>query len=205
MKISLDHISKKFQGHWVFKNVQYSFNAPGSYAILGPNGSGKSTLLRIISGMQAPSKGKVSFEITGKPAAQQEVFDHFSFCAPGMDIVEELSLKEFLEFHFTFKKSIYGLSVPEIIELTGLSSSADKVIADFSSGMKQRVKLIQAICSDTPALFLDEPCTNLDASGVAQYQNWINRFTTDRLVVVASNDEREFSFCKERIELETFQ
>ena len=66
MKISLDHISKKFQRYWIFKDINYSFTAPGSYALLGPNGSGKSTLLRVISGMQSPSLGKVNFETDGK-------------------------------------------------------------------------------------------------------------------------------------------
>ena len=55
MKICLEHISKRFQRYWIFKDVNYSFTAPGAYAILGPNGSGKSTLLRIIAGMQTPS------------------------------------------------------------------------------------------------------------------------------------------------------
>ena len=56
MKISLDHISKKFQRHWIFKEISFDFIAPGAYALLGANGSGKSTLMRVIAGMQAPSR-----------------------------------------------------------------------------------------------------------------------------------------------------
>ena len=62
MKISLENISKRFQRHWIFKDLSFSFTTPGAYALLGANGSGKSTLLRIIAGMQNPSKGKIVYE-----------------------------------------------------------------------------------------------------------------------------------------------
>ena len=205
MKISLDHISKKFQRYWIFKDINYSFTAPGSYALLGPNGSGKSTLLRVISGMQSPSLGKVNFETDGKQVETEKVFPFISFSAPGMEIVEELTLREFLDFHFSFKKPLAGFSTEKIIDITGLGAAADKPIADYSSGMKQRVKLAQAIFADTPALLLDEPCTNLDQAGVAQYASWIEQYTAGRLVIVASNIESEYFFCKERIDVEEYK
>jgi len=205
MKISLEHTSKKFQRYWIFKNISYSFTAPGAYALLGANGSGKSTLLRIIAGMQAPSAGKVHYELNGAQLPAEKVFANISFSAPGMEIVEELTLREYLGFHFSFKKLLPGLSIEEVINLTGLAAAADKPIADYSSGMKQRVKLAQAIFSDTPALFLDEPCTNLDQAGVEQYAGWMAQYSRERLILVASNDTREYYFCKEAIDIETYK
>ncbi|WP_276134145.1 ABC transporter ATP-binding protein [Polluticoccus soli] len=205
MKISLEHISKRFQRHWIFKEVSHEFAAPGAYAILGPNGSGKSTLLRIIAGMQAASKGKIQHLNNGKVLEQNKLFEYVSFCAPGMDIVEELTLTEFLDFHFSFKKALNNLSVKEIIEITGLKQAADKPIGDYSSGMKQRVKLAQAIFADTPLLLLDEPCSNLDQQGVDQYRSWIETYAQNRLVIVASNDVREYYFCKEHISIEDYK
>lgn len=205
MKISLDHISKKFQRYWIFKDVSYSFTAPESYALLGPNGSGKSTLLRIIAGMQSPSLGKMSYNVDGEIVEADKAFQHLSFSAPGMEIVEELTLREYFTFHFTFKKLLPGLSVEQIIDIIGLRAAADKPISEYSSGMKQRVKLAQAIFSDTPALLLDEPCTNLDQLGVAQYASWIETYTEGRLVIVASNVESEYFFCKERLQVEDYK
>ena len=95
MKITLEHISKRFQRHWIFKDVNYSFAAPGAYALLGPNGCGKSTLLRIVAGMQQPSLGKVHFYDNDTLIQPGEIFKHISFSAPGMEIVEELTLREF--------------------------------------------------------------------------------------------------------------
>jgi ABC-type multidrug transport system ATPase subunit len=205
MKITLEHISKRFQRYWIFKDINYTFSQPGAYAILGPNGCGKSTALRIIAGMQPASMGKIQYHKNEKPVAATEIFSLVSFCAPGMELVEELTLREFLDFHFSFKRPLPGLSIEKIIAITGLQEALNKPLADYSSGMKQRVKLAQAICSDTPILLLDEPCTNLDKSGIAQYREWMERYTKDRLVVVASNDEREYDFCKEHIVIEDYK
>jgi ABC-type multidrug transport system ATPase subunit len=205
MNISLDQVSKRFQKYWIFKNISAGCSSGQPLALLGANGSGKSTLLRIIAGMQNASAGKIQWSLNGNNVAPANIFRHISFCAPGQEIVEELTLQEFLEFHFSFKKPLPGLSIPQIIELTGLQNIAGKPIADYSSGMKQRVKLAQAIFSDSPALFLDEPCTNLDQQGVEQYRSWMEQFAKNRLIVVASNDVREYFFCKEHIDIENYK
>lgn len=205
MKICLENISKKFQQHWIFKNISCTFEPSGTYALLGANGSGKSTLLRIIAGMQTPSKGKVVHFLANKEVEANNIFNHISFCAPAMELVEELTLKEFFHFHFGFKKPLQGLSVEKIINTIGLDAAANKPISDYSSGMKQRVKLAQAIFTDTPILLLDEPCTNLDQNGVEQYTSWIEQYTNDRMVIVASNDVKEYFFCKERIEVDAYK
>ncbi len=205
MKISLEQVSKRFQRHWIFKDINCIFQAPGKHALLGANGSGKSTLMRIIAGMQNPSKGKVTHEYNGKKIETGKIFPNISYCAPGMELVEELTLTEFLDFHFSFKDAKDGLSTKEIIKIIGLEKAADKQLGDYSSGMKQRVKLAQAIFTDTPVLLLDEPCTNLDQPGVEQYQSWINTYSQNRLVLVASNDPREYFFCTEHIVLEQYK
>ena len=205
MTISLKHISKKFQRHWIFKDINFTFSSYGSYALLGANGSGKSTLLRVIAGIQSATAGKIKYTINDSEIEANKIFELISFAAPGQELVEEFTLREFLEFHFSFKSIIPGLTIDKIIELTALGKDANKPIADYSSGMRQRVKLAQAIFSDTPLLFLDEPCSNLDNKGVEQYTEWIKQYAKDRLVIVASNDEREYFFCKEQLIVEDYK
>ena len=206
MTITLQQASKRFQRYWIFRDIDYTFAATGSYALLGNNGSGKSTLLRVISGMQNPSNGKVLYhDDKGNKLEGNKIFDQLSFCAPGMEIIEELTLREFFDFHFSFKRPLSGLSVSDIIGLTGLSEYADKPIGEYSSGMRQRVKLAQAIFADTAALLLDEPCTNLDEQGVEQYRGWLEQYASKRLIIVASNDVREYFFCEEKIALENYK
>lgn len=205
MIITLENIGKRFQRHRIFKDVGHSFKAPNAYALLGSNGSGKSTLLRIIAGMQSPSLGKVRFYNGQQELEPNKVFSLISFCAPGMELVEELTLQEFFEFHFSFKQLMPGMTIESIIKKTGLEGAANKPVGDYSSGMKQRVKLAQAIFSDTPALLLDEPCTNLDQQGVEQYREWMEEYSKNRLVIVASNDPREYFFCREVVEIERYK
>lgn len=206
MKISLDGIGKRYQRHWVFRSISNVYEPAGRYAILGHNGSGKSTLLRIIGGIQPPSSGKISYSQEGTQLLKQEHwFRHVAFCAPGMDLPEELTLREFMEFHFTFKALLPGYTIVDVIKATGLQSASGKPIGDYSSGMRQRVKLAQAMFAQTPVLLLDEPCTNLDEDGVSQYLQWIDQCTAGRTVIVASNDPREYSFCESRLLMSDYQ
>lgn len=206
MNITLHNVGKRFQRHTVFKGINYTFKSPGAYALLGSNGSGKSTLLRILAGMQSPSVGKVDFaDDKGAAVDPGRVFQSISFCAPGQELVEEFTLREFLDFHFSFKRPLSGLSVAELIDIAGLQAAADRPIYDYSSGMKQRVKMLQAIFSDTPVLLLDEPCANLDEAGVGQYRAWIEDYTRGRMVIVASNDPREYYFCREQLKVEDYR
>jgi ABC-type multidrug transport system ATPase subunit len=115
--------------------------------------------------------------------------------------VEEMTLKEFLEFHHHFKPFLSSLSIENIISVIGLQEAINKQIRYYSSGMKQRVKLAQAIFADTPFLLLDEPCTSLDTAGIELYHQLVNQYCNNRLVIVSSNDEVEYRFCRERINI----
>ena len=82
-----------------------------------------------------------------------------------------------------------------MLERVGLLAARDKQVRWYSSGMKQRLKLLQAFYSDTPVLLLDEPCTNLDQSGIDIYRSLVAELTRERLVIVSSNDKVEYDFC----------
>ncbi len=153
----------------------------------------------MLTGYLSPSDGQITFYQNQEVLAPESWFKSVSVCAPYLELIEELSLLEFLEYHFTFKKSL--ISITHIIAFLQMEKMKHKTLSHFSSGMKQRVKLAQAIFSDTPAVFLDEPCTNLDEQGVTLYKKMIAEFTKNRLVVVASNDQQEYDFCSAFINL----
>lgn len=168
---------------------------------MGPNGSGKSTLLQILSGFLSPGSGSaLSFYRQDKLIEDAERHQVVALAAPYLELIEELTLLEFLNYHFTFKNSI--LPIKDMLQVVGLEAHANKYIRQFSSGMKQRVKLMQCIFSDTPVVLLDEPCTNLDQDGVQLYQRMIQEYTTNRLVIVASNDPQEYGFCKLQLRMQ---
>jgi ABC-type multidrug transport system ATPase subunit len=208
MKINLLNAGKRFNREWIYRGVTREFSAGNAYAITGPNGSGKSTLLQVLGGMLQVSEGKIEYSIAtsgGRPLAAEAVFQHISFCAPYLDVIEEMTLLEFLQFHQQFKPFLQSFSPTEIISEVGLAAAAGKQIRYYSSGMKQRVKLAQAIFSNTAIVLLDEPCSNLDSAGIQLYHSLIQRYCNDRLVVVCSNDEVEYSFCNEVISITAFK
>jgi ABC-type multidrug transport system ATPase subunit len=130
-----------------------------------------------------------------------QVYRHISLAAPYLDLIEEMTVLEFLGFHQSFKPLIAGCSIEYIIARVGLDSAAHRQIRYYSSGMKQRVKLAQAIFSDTPVLLLDEPCTNLDAEGIGLYRQLIKDHAGDRLAIVSSNDLQEYDFCEKTLSI----
>ena len=195
MKIILSDAGKRFNREWIFRHFDYQFFSSNAYAITGPNGSGKSTLLQFIAGALMPTEGKITYQ-NAKGESQIEFFRLLSIAAPYLETIEEMTAREFFRFHQSFKPLLPGVGISEMLERIDLKAAADKQIRYYSSGMKQRVKLAQAIFSDTPVILLDEPTTNLDASGSALYHDLIREYCRERLVMVSSNDPMEYSFCE---------
>ncbi|HRO71650.1 MAG TPA: ABC transporter ATP-binding protein [Chitinophagaceae bacterium] len=205
MKITLSDAGKRFNRDWIFRHFTYSFESGKSYAITGPNGSGKSTLLQVLSGGMHMNEGNIQYSILDVPHSVDTIYRHVSICAPYLELVEEMTLREFLEFHQGFKPLLHGITIDSIVNTLGLEKSVDKQIRYYSSGMKQRVKLAQCIFSNTAIVLLDEPCTNLDAAGIELYQALIREYCSDRLVIVSSNDKVEYSFCDEIVNITDYK
>lgn len=204
MKIDLQGAGRRFNQEWIFRNFTYQFSAPGKYAVLGPNGSGKSTLLSVILGSLAPSEGTVTY--TGEAEIPVEkLYAQVSLAAPYLDLVEEFTLQETIEFHFKFKQYYPGMDAGSLLSLLGLVKAQDKPLKYFSSGMKQRTKLALACCTSSPLLLLDEPTSNLDKQGMEWYHELIRDFTADKLVLVGSNQENEYSYCDNLIRITDYK
>ena len=193
--IALTDAGKKFNRDWIFRNLNYTFQSGKNYAITGPNGSGKSTLLQVLASSTNVSEGKIYVTTQSNSIANfhtateiesENLYQYISMAAPYLELVEEMTVTEFLQFHSVFKPLM--LSVAEIIAVIGLEKAATKQIRYYSSGMKQRVKLAQAIFSNSPILLLDEPCTNLDVTGYDLYHQLIQKYCSDKMVIISSND-----------------
>ncbi len=205
MKIKLSNAGKRFNREWIFRRADLEFTSGNGYAITGPNGSGKSTLLQSLGGMLQLSEGTIEMTDERWQLTGENTYQHTSFCAPYLDVIEELTVTEFLQFHNQFKPFIPGFSIKKIIEVLGLEKAANKQIRYYSSGMKQRVKLAQTIFSETAIVLLDEPCSNLDEKGIQLYHTLINDYCKERLVIVCSNDPVEYNFCKTILSITDFK
>lgn len=198
-------ISKRFQYEWIFKNISLNLNLGESLAITGGNGSGKSTLIKAISGAIPLTSGKIEQIHNSRSASLDLWHQNLAISAPYLEVPEEFNLSELLTFHFKFKKPLREISIEEIIDILYLGDHRNKPISQFSSGMKQRVKLGLAVFSDVPLILLDEPTSNLDKKGINWYQKIVSTYLSDRIVILATNEEREYEFCKQIIALEDYK
>jgi ABC-type multidrug transport system ATPase subunit len=205
MKIQLHEASKRFQYEWIFKNLSLQLKQGDSLAITGGNGSGKSTLLKCLSGAIPFSSGKITFESDRSLIPESQWYNYLSISAPYLELPEEFSLTEIIDFHFKFKRPLNLIQPKELIEILYLGQHATKPVSQFSSGMKQRLKLGIALFSDVPIILLDEPTSNLDKKGISWYTDLIKNFQNDRILVICSNEPREYEFCLQKLALEDFK
>src|ERR1700759_5553006 len=205
MQITLTNIGRRFNRDWIFRNIDHTFTIGESYAILGPNGSGKSTLLQVLNGSLSPSIGTISYTNAGQAVEVDQIFEHLSLAAPYLELIEEFTLAEMIDMHFKFKPFKPGMDKNAVIEVLGMEANKNKLIRYFSSGMKQRLKLALAFCADTAILMLDEPTSNLDTQGVEWYLSLVQKFAKDRLTVICSNQEHEYSFCKQILSITDYK
>jgi ABC-type multidrug transport system ATPase subunit len=202
MEITLREASKRYGYTWIFRNLDLSLTEGSRTAILGANGSGKSTLLQVLSGAQALSDGSITWQHNEKLVPVEKVYEHISIAAPYLELIEEFTLVELVNFHFSLKKPRFNLSTHAIIERSGLRDKCRYPIMYFSSGMKQRTKLLLALIADSPMVLLDEPLSNLDADAAVWYRQLVDDFGANRTMLVCSNHQKnEYDFCTREIHL----
>lgn len=205
IEIKLKGLGKRFQYDWIFKNLTIDIPNGSKCAITGGNGSGKSTLLKCISAINPFTEGKIEYHLNNKELPDSEIFNHLVISAPYLELPEEFSLKELLDFHFRFKKPIPGLDHNGMMHKMYLYDHRNKPISQYSSGMKQRLKLGLCMFSHVPLVLLDEPTSNLDEKGIHWYMEMIGEFGQDRTIFICSNDPREYGFCNQRIHMDDYK
>ena len=202
MHIEVQDLGKKFNRDWIFRRFTYTFQAHDSYTLVGPNGSGKSTLLQVLAGAIPASHGVIRYQKDQQSIDENNFFRSLVIAAPYLELIEEFSLLESIAFHQRFKPFKNNLTPAELAEQIGLADAGHKLVRNFSSGMKQRLKLGLAFWSDVPVIMLDEPTANLDVKGIDWYLSQIETHTVNRLVIICSNQPYEYSFCRNLIDLQ---
>ena len=192
MTISASSLGKRFNREWIFKNINIEFTEGNIYAVIGPNGSGKSTLMQVLWGQIPQSEGTVKYFLDHKEIAIEEVYQFASVATPYMDLLEEFTLKEMVSFHFKFKRLVNRITQNQFIERLGLERASDKPIRQFSSGMRQKLRLGLAMFSEHHVLFLDEPTTNLDKETSEWFQRELAQIRKKSVIFIATNQRSDY-------------
>lgn len=205
MRIEVENLGKKYAKEWIFRKLDMKFDSAYSYAITGPNGSGKSTLLQTLTGVFLPSEGQIVYTNSEDVILEDDYFRYLDIVTPYLELIEEFTLNEFLSFHFKFKKLKEGISLEEFIHHIYLEADTEKKLQNFSSGMKQRLKLGLAFYSQSPICFLDEPTSNLDEKGINWYLSHVKSAVDNKLVIISSNQKYEYDFCDKVVNIPDFK
>ncbi len=204
--VELDNTGKKFGREWIFRNLSLNIQPGERLVILGGNGSGKSTLLQMIAGYVTPNEGKVVYQREKKPIEEEERHRYLSFVSPYLLLPEDYTGQELTEHLGRYKPWIRELQATDILKIAELAPASHKLIKNYSSGMKQRLKLALAFFADTPLLLLDEPLSNLDNNAVLWYHKMIEDYSANRTIIVCSNAvESEYRFCNRSVKVTDYR
>ena len=203
MEIVIDNLGKRYNREWIFRSLNFEFKSGSRVAITGSNGSGKSTLIKILCNYLSPSEGTINFMNSQSVVDKDSVQLSFGLVAPYVNILNEFTVTEMLDFHRKFKFST--LTTEEILKKSNLQAAAHKLVEELSSGMLQRLKLSLVFFFKSEVIFLDEPTMNLDQKNVEWYEKQISSLTTKQTIIIASNQTREYTFCNQLINIEEFK
>jgi len=192
LTISVDGLSKRFNREWIFNHLDYQFLPANTYAITGPNGAGKSTLLQVLWGQVPQSSGTIRYRKGNSDIPVEETYRHLSIATPYMDLIEEFTLREMVDFHFELKNLRDGIVKDDLLKIMYLENAGDKQLINFSSGMKQRLKLALAFYTEADVYFLDEPGTNLDRNAFEWYKRELGLLPASAIIFIASNNAEEY-------------
>ena len=204
MQLTLNGLGKRYNRRWIFRDISIDIPSGSRLGITGHNGSGKSTLLKVMSGALPASAGTVEYSGAQGVIAPDKVYRQLTYAAPYTDLIEELSLIQMLRFHARFKPWRAGFEEGEILRLLGKRFGPGAIISSFSSGMKQRLRLVLAVASESDLICLDEPTSNLDEEGKHWYSALLERIAPGETVLIASNESFDMQTCDTYLNVEDY-
>lgn len=183
--ISFEHITKTFGRHQVLRDVSFHI-APGRvHALLGRNGAGKSTLFSIFLGLLDADSGSIT--VAGQPW-QQDVLNHVGASVNGPAFYGHLSAMNNLRVH-TRLLGLPDAEIDRVLGVTGLAGLGAKKAKSFSTGMKARLALAQALLGDPEIVLLDEPQNGLDPQGIVELRELLKRLAAAGHTVIVSSHQ----------------
>ncbi len=197
--VELDDASKWFGQKVAVSNVTCSFG-PGVTGLLGPNGAGKTTMLRMLTGLIRPSKGEV--RVLGVwPRTRPSVYADVGLVPEEAAVYPSLTAREYVRYAATLAGvSNVGEATERAIETVALGPPADRKLAGYSKGMRQRAKVAAALVSDPQILLLDEPLNGTDPVQRLHLINLFQRLGGEgRTVIVSSHILGEVDRMSDRV------
>ena len=198
MSIKVENITKAYGNQLALKNVSFEIKNPEVVGFLGPNGAGKSTMMKILTTFLPATEGNAIVNDYNVSTESRQVQQSIGYLPEHNPLYLDLYVKEYLKF----SADVYGVKASEInsvIELTGLTTEANKKIGQLSKGYRQRVGLANALLHNPDVLILDEPTTGLDPNQLLEIRNLIKTLGKDKTVFLSTHIMQEVEAMCDRV------
>ena len=212
-EIKCENLKHSFSGKTIFQGLSFQLSSGESLAVTGSNGSGKSTLLKVISNILSPHSGKISMFDGGEEIPRERFFTLLGMSAPYINLYDELTGYENMEFFL----DLNNISSPDrsrlnkeeeiskLLKQIGIYENRNKTVKNYSSGMKQRLRLAFSIINDPPVLLMDEPGTNLDSMGIEIVRRIAEKQKEKGILIIATNDKEDLALCDRQLNIEEYK
>ena len=183
------HLCKSYRKKEALKDVNFILEK-GVYGLLGENGAGKSTLMRILTTVDFPTSGKVTYNGGNIVDMNEDYRDLIGYMPQEYNVYPAFTATDFLNYMGTLK----GISadelkkkIPEVLEFVNLTDVAKKKVRTFSGGMKRRIGIAQAILNDPKILILDEPTAGLDPEERIRFSNILSQMAKEKIILLSTH------------------
>jgi phosphate transport system ATP-binding protein len=187
--IHAENVSARFGNVTVFKNISFRLETGSSMAITGPNGSGKSTLLQIVAGLQRTVSGTVTRRVNDAEITVENFSAYAGYTGPLVNPYDMLSAVENLQFTVTDSTAMERIS--DMLAYFDLYKDRNKIVKYYSSGMKQRLKLIHAFINDPVIIMLDEPASALDPISTQKIEELIQELKQNYTIIIVTHNMQQ--------------
>ncbi len=199
MKIRVDNFSKKLGMEQVLDDINVTFESGNSYGIIGANGCGKTMLLRAICGFIKPDSGGVYVDNKLIGEKNNEYLNNVGIIIGEVDFYPDLSGIDNLRLLANIKKKINDNDIELILQKVGLFEAKDRKYRKYSLGMKQRLRIAQALMEKEDILILDEPFNGLDKKGTEEIRQLIKENAEGKLLIMTSHNEKDIEILCDSI------
>lgn len=203
ISLQLQNLTTSYGYKPVFEKISLSHKS-GILGVAGPNGSGKSTLLKCMGGLLQPDSGRIIWKKDSQELMPHDLKPFLGYSAPYISLYKELSVRENLQFLARLRQANLGSQkLARLLDFVDLASAGNRLFGNLSTGQQQRARLASSIFHDPIVLLLDEPGSNLDVAGQEVIKRLCEMFRTEgKLLVIASNNERELAMCDQVFSVE---
>ncbi len=163
--IRVRHLTHRYGDREVVRDVSFHVRKGEIFGFIGPNGAGKTTTIRIMATLMEPSSGRVEIDDIDVEVDPEAVRRRIGYMADNPGVYDRVTVAEYLEFFaaaYRVPVSERTSTVAAVVELTDLGALRDRLVAELSKGMKQRIQLARTLLHDPKVLILDEPASDLD-------------------------------------------